>query len=308
MFIVTSHCSRLTLLLLTTLLTLRGAVSDDQVINRTFALGAGAAPEIVVTIVSGSIRVTTHSAASVAFNAKVHLESADAAGLANLKNRLRLESEQSGPNIWIGLEAGVDSAGPPPARSRREFGWRANRGVASGRRGEDHHNQDRFRHDIELQVPRSAHLKLRTVNGGDIEVDGVTGEFEFSNVNGGITLKHATGSGRAHTVNGAVTLAFDAHPTGPVSIKTVNGPVRLLTPANLNASVRLKTLHGKVHSDFPMTLGAATTAPPPGATEQGMKRIWRANNFSPGRIGPGTGPAIDINTLNGSIDILENRN
>lgn len=281
------------------------AITDDQIVTRTFPVAPGVAPEIVVNIVTGSIRVTTHAAATVELNAKVHLESAGAASLAALKNHLRLESEQSGHNIWIGLESTGDTWSSP--RSRRELGWRNKTGAPGTRNRGDGGNHDRFRHDIELRVPRSAHLKLRTVNGGNIEVDGVEGEFDFNNVNGGIAHKGGAGFGRAHTVNGPVTLSLTAQPAGPLSVKTVNGAVRLSTPRNLNANVQLKTLHGKVHTDFAMSPGVPSTQQPAPA-EQGMKRIWRANSFSPGRIGDGSGPAIEISTLNGDIDILENKN
>lgn len=280
------------------------AVSDDQVITRSFPLAAGTAPpEIVVRVVTGSIRVTTHTAAEVSLTAKAHLESPDAARLADLKNRIRLESEQAGSNIWIGVES---KEGSWPPGNRRELGWRNKANTASGNR-KDGGDQDRFRHDIELRVPRNAHLKLRTVNGGGIEVEGVEGEFDFNNVNGGITARRVAGFGRAHTVNGPIELGFAALPAGPLTMKTVNGGVRLSAPRNLDATLRLKTKNGKITSGFPMILGASTgrnDSPPP--IERGMKRIWTANAMSPARIGNGTGPAIDISTLNGDIDFVAN--
>jgi hypothetical protein len=275
-------------------------IEDNRVVTKRFAVSG--APEIVVSIVTGDIKVTAYSGSEVVMNAKVHYEAPDGGSLGDLLKHVRLESEQQGNNIWIGMESDEWNGNSNSSRRPREFGWRnqAQRGGSSNDGGK----RWRYRHDIELQVPRTAHLKLSTVNGSNIEVTGVTGEFYLNNVNGGIDVRNADGSGRAHTVNGPVSISFVKSPAGPVSMKSVNGKMTVALPRGSGAEFKIKTLNGKIYSDFPMTaLASASTK----ASEDGMKRIWRTDRFSNLRVGNG-GPEVSIDGLNGEIQILEKKN
>ena len=278
-------------------------VEDNRVVTKRFPVTAGAAPEIAVAIVTGGIRVTASSGNEIVMNAKVHYEAPDAASLAELQKRVRLETEQSGNNVWIGTESDEWDRGNG-SRRPRELGWRNRTPPSSGSSGEGGRRSS-FRHDIELQVPRTAHLKLRTVNGGSIEIDGVSGEFDLNNVNGGIEVKRADGFGRANTVNGPVSIDFARHPSGATSVKTINGKVHLYFPTGLNADFQIKTYNGKIYSDFALA-GRAST-PEAIESSNGMKRIWRSNAFSNTRAGRG-GLQIQIDGFNGDIHILEKKN
>ena len=58
--------------------------------------------------------------------------------------------------------------------------------------------------DVEIQVPTRTHLRLSTVNSGEITVEAVDGNLEIENTNGGITLTGVSGSVVAGTTNGNV--------------------------------------------------------------------------------------------------------
>lgn len=277
-------------------------VEDNRVVTKRFPISSGTAPEIVVTVVTGNIRVTSHAGSEVEMTARVHFEAADAASLAELEKRVRLETEQSGNNVWIGMESDDWNNGSNWSRPPRELGWR---GRAPAPSSNESRRRWRFRHDIELQVPRTAHLKLSTVNSGEIEVDGVSGEFQLSNVNGGIDVKRADGFGRAHTVNGPISIAFQRNPSGPLSLKTINGKVNLYLLPGLNADFKLKTFNGKIYTDFALT--DRPIAPLVTASKDGMKRIWTSKSFSGARAGNG-GPEIEIDGFNGDIQIVEKKN
>ena len=280
------------------------SVEENRVITKRFPVASGTAAEIVVGVVTGNIHVTAHSGAEIVMNAKVHYQAADGGGLGDLLKSVRLETEQQGNNVWIGTESDESNHNSGWSRRPHELGWR-NKTAASGSSSGERGRRWRFRHDIELQVPRTAHLKLSTVNGGSIEVTGVSGEFNLNNVNGGIDVKNADGFGRAHTVNGPVSISFQKNPAGAVSVKTVNGKVNLTMVAGLNADFKIKTLNGKIYSDFGMTGGAA--AAPVNTPENGMKRVWRIDRSSSLRAGSG-GPEISIDGLNGDIQILQRKN
>ena len=59
--------------------------------------------------------------------------------------------------------------------------------------------------DFTIRVPRDVALRLCTINGGDVIVNGTRGDFDVDNVNGLIEMRGVAGSGSAHTVNGPVT-------------------------------------------------------------------------------------------------------
>ncbi len=85
-------------------------------------------------------------------------------------------------------------------------------------------------YDIDVQVPRGARTVISTVNRGDIRLEGLNGNFDVKNVNGGIAMQAIGGSGDAHTVNGPVAIHFAKNPSGPCSFKSVNGSLDAYLP------------------------------------------------------------------------------
>ncbi len=110
-----------------------------------------------------------------------------------------------------------------------------------------------FRYDFKIRVPRDTKLDLRTVNDSHILVDGTSGDFRISNVNGGIEMREVEGSGSVSTVNGPVKVTFARNPTGATSFKSVNGTLDVSFRRGLNADVRMKTMNGGMFTDFPVT-------------------------------------------------------
>lgn len=156
----------------------------------------------------------------------------------------------------------------------------------------------RVKYDFTIRVPRTATLRLCTINAGDVIVNRTQGDFDVSNVNGSIEMKAVAGSGRAHTVNGPVTVTFTANPKQPSSFKTVNGNVDVQFRDGLAADFLMKTFNGGLFTDFdtqPMT----APAPPTGERRNG-KFIYRLNEFTRVRVGGG-GPEITFETLNGNV-------
>ena len=158
-------------------------------------------------------------------------------------------------------------------------------------------------YDFVLKVPRRTGLTLKTVNRGGISVQGVEGDFDVRNVNGGIVLESAAGSGRAHTVNGGVRVGFIRNPAAPCSFKTVNGDVEASFREGLAADFRLKTMHGEAYSDF-----VSTKLPDEPVTREtaGGRTIIKRGGATGARVGKG-GPEIRCETLNGDILITKNK-
>jgi DUF4097 and DUF4098 domain-containing protein YvlB len=154
-----------------------------------------------------------------------------------------------------------------------------------------------------LRVPRTLGLTLSTVNRGDIKIEGTTGDFEVTNVNGGIEMLDVAGSGSVHTINKDVRIVFRTNPTAPSSFKTLNGDVVVTFQPTLAADLRMKTFNGGMYTDFETTTLPALT--PVSERKQG-KFVYKADRSAGVRVGSG-GPELRFETLNGDIRILQRR-
>lgn len=172
-------------------------------------------------------------------------------------------------------------------------------GEENNSRGDD---RDRVRYsvrfDFTIRVPRDAAVRLCTINSGDVLVTRTQGDFDVTNVNGLINMKSVAGSGRAHTVNGPVTVSFTANPRQASSFKTVNGNVDVTFLDGLSADFAMKTMNGGLFTDF----DAQALASPPGrgGDRRNGRFVYRANEHTRVRVGGG-GPEMTFETLNGSV-------
>ena len=157
----------------------------------------------------------------------------------------------------------------------------------------------RVRYDFELKVPRKCDLDLRTINDGDITVEGVDGKFDVENINGRIRMNEIAGAGRAHAVNGEVKLVFSRAPTGDCSFSSLNGDVDVAFPPDLSADCWFKTFNGDAYTDF----GLRPLPQPAGRQDRrDGKFVYGGNRFYGGRVARG-GLQIRFATLNGSIHV-----
>jgi DUF4097 and DUF4098 domain-containing protein YvlB len=152
---------------------------------------------------------------------------------------------------------------------------------------------------LEIQVPATTSLKLNTVNGGDIEVAGVSGVHELQNVNGGISALDMSGSVVAATTNGdvrvqLVTLDADT----PMSFSTWNGDVDLTVPASTGARLHLNSGRGDIFTDMDVAL-EPIEAKVSREEGKGSYRV-RVEKEVVGTINGG-GPDFRMKTFNGSI-------
>lgn len=179
----------------------------------------------------------------------------------------------------------------------------ANRHVCGEEWEDDQGRQWRRRHyrvtfDFTIRVPRDTALRLCTINGGDVVVNGTRGDFDVDNVNGLIDMRNVSGSGQAHTVNGPVSVSFTANPAQASSFKTVNGNVDIQFLDGLSADLAMKTMNGGLFTDFDaQPLPAQMSAP--GERRNG-KFVYRVNQHTRVRVGSG-GPQITFETLNGNV-------
>jgi DUF4097 and DUF4098 domain-containing protein YvlB len=159
-----------------------------------------------------------------------------------------------------------------------------------------------FSYNFKVKVPRGLFLELRTINDSHILVEGTTGDYKISNVNGGIEMREVEGSGSVHTVNGGVKVTFAGNPKQATSFKSVNGTLDVTFRGGLNADVHMKTMNGGLYTDFPVTTLPVANSQP---EQRDGKFVWRSNRMTGVRIGNG-GPELSFETLNGSV-LIKNR-
>ena len=158
-------------------------------------------------------------------------------------------------------------------------------------------------YDLELRVPRTVAFDISTVNRGDIEIEGVHGDFRVSNVNGSVTLSGLRNAGHVETVNGRLTASFDLVPKDSTSFKTVNGEVDVTFPSELSADLRFRTMRGDIRTDFE---AEPLAVPPTSEVENAGSTVIRTQRQAAVRVAGG-GPTYSFETLNGDITVRESR-
>jgi DUF4097 and DUF4098 domain-containing protein YvlB len=158
--------------------------------------------------------------------------------------------------------------------------------------------------DLEISVPRRTSLNLSVVNGGNIVVSDVEGEFDVNNTNGTVTLTNIAGSAVAHAMNGRVTVSFTrVDPQKAMSFSSMNGTIDVTFPADLKANVSFRTDNGEVLSDFDVQMQSSTPQQivEDGRSNGGRYRV-RIDKTVSGKINGG-GPEIQFKNFNGNIYI-----
>jgi hypothetical protein len=260
----------------------RYSVVDESTITRTLAFAAGTGRVLDVRTVNGFLHVTAGAGPNVEMSVHKTIRARTDADKAEAERDVRLDFVEHAPRVEAIVRDRRNHACGEDTRNDREW---------------DRVYYD-VRFDFTIRAPRDVQLRLCTINGGDLTVDGTRGDFDVDNVNGRIDMTAVAGSGHAHTVNGGVKVSFTANPTAASSFKTVNGNVDVYFQDGLSADLRMKTMNGGLFTDF-------DAQPLPGiAPTSGERRngrfVYRANEFTRVRVGRG-GPEIAFETLNGSV-------
>jgi hypothetical protein len=154
---------------------------------------------------------------------------------------------------------------------------------------------------LDIQVPTQTSLVLTATNNGDIIVEGVVGDIEVNNTNGGVRLTGVSGAVVAHALNEDVVASLTGVSGKPMSFSSLNGDINLTLPASVKANVRLQPGNGEVYSDFDIDMQPSILKQE-GGQRTGGKYVLRVEQTMVGRINGG-GPEITCKTFNGNIRI-----
>ena len=256
----------------------RWPVREQETIEKTTTL-AGEPMRLIVDNVDGHVYVTGREGSQVHLIAHKVIRAETDSDLREAKTDVKLKFTEKPGTVSVYYDAP----------------WRCN-GEGRGCHG-DHRHFYNVTYDIDLEVPRAARTIVSTVNNGDVRVNGVSGDFDVSNVNGGISMNGIGGSGDAHTVNGPVTVHFVKNPLSATSFKSINGQLDVYFQSGLSADLLFKTFNGEIFSDFDVAPGVL---PKSVAEQHDGKYVYRSNRATGGRAGRG-GPEILFDAFNGNI-------
>jgi hypothetical protein len=266
----------------------RYQVVDESTITRTLTFGGAGDRALDVRVINGRIRVVGTNDSTVQMTIRKAISAETDADFADAQRDVRLDFVERTPRVEaIVRDASGHVCGEPSFGDRNWSRVRYN-----------------VRFDFTIQVPKQTRLRLCTINGGDITVQGTEGDFEVDNVNGEIEMDQVVGSGSARTVNGPVSVSFAANPTAPSTFYTVNGTVEVMFQDGLSADFKMKTFNGGLFTDFEVEPLAQSPAPTP--ERRNGRLVYRTNDFTRVRVGGG-GPEHTFETLNGSVRALRAR-
>jgi len=155
---------------------------------------------------------------------------------------------------------------------------------------------------LTIQVPVQTNLVLRSVNGGTIAVENITGSIDANHTNGGIAITNVSGSVLANTTNGNVTVSLNkVSGDKAMSFTSFNGRVDVSLPSDVKANVMMKTNNGEIWSDFDIKLTAGGKPPvvEDSRSTNGKYKV-HLDRAMYGTINGG-GPEMQFVTYNGSI-------
>jgi hypothetical protein len=262
----------------------RWEVMDDSVITRTLSFAPGGGRTLDVRNINGFIHVEATSDSTVQISVRKVIRAETQNDVAEAQREVQIEFTDNTARVGATVtEANRHVCGQE---------WEDDQGRQWRRRNYS------VRFDFTIRVPRDTAIRLCTINGGDVIVNGTRGDFDVTNVNGDISMRDVAGSGRAHTVNGPVTVTLAANPKSASSFKTVNGNVDVTFQGGLDAEFAMKTLNGGLYTDFDV-MPLASQAPAAGERRNG-RFLYRVNQHTRVRVGGG-GPEISFETLNGSV-------
>ena len=153
--------------------------------------------------------------------------------------------------------------------------------------------------DYTIKVPRDFSVNLKTINGGELVVEGVNGNHEVSNTNGPITMNLVGGSVIADALNSDIIVTFEnVDEASAMMFTSLNGDVDISFPKNLKADINADATFGDVYSDFEIVARRSS-----GQTKKEKNDGTYKVTTKSGVIGTINGGGMDLifKTLNGDV-------
>ena len=263
-------------------------LSKTETVTREFSFADHANPPgLLVDNISGFIHVDTYPGDKIILSVERTIRARDEASMDKAYREVTLDIEALDDEVKLYVD------GP-----FREADGSVNY------RGPDYYGYEN-EFNFVLKVPEKTNYRLHTINGGDILVDGVSGDFDVHIINGPVRMSRVSGSGKVYSLNGGVDLVFSKNPEDSCRFGSLNGKVRIQFLDDLNADLFLKTKFGEVYTNFEVSSipdSVWSELNQPKVETSDSMRIYRTQPDGV-RIGSG-GVPLEFDTFNGDIEII----
>lgn len=162
-----------------------------------------------------------------------------------------------------------------------------------------------FSFDFKVKVPRGVNLHVRTINDGDIVIDGMNSNVSAHHVNGDVTLTKMGGSVEARTINGQLLVRHTQTPTGGNSYYSLNGDVNVYYPGEPDADITFKSFNGSFYTDMEK-LEVMPPAWTKEVTEKNGSIKYKLTQQNTIKLGKG-GNVLAFETFNGDIYVKKSK-
>lgn len=154
--------------------------------------------------------------------------------------------------------------------------------------------------DFVIKVPQATHVKVSTINDGNIAIEGVSGAVTADNINGSIRLSNLKRETHASTINGNVDIEYDQNPAKECRYYSLNGDINALFLKGLAANLSFESFNGEFYTNIDQIeqLPAAVESSKKG---DGIKYKVNGNRY---KVGKG-GALLDFETFNGNVYLKE---
>ncbi|MEQ9301678.1 MAG: DUF4097 family beta strand repeat-containing protein [Cyclobacteriaceae bacterium] len=109
--------------------------------------------------------------------------------------------------------------------------------------------------DYTITIPNRMKLKVESMrwSGGDVKIEGMSGEVEARSNVGDIELTNVNGPLVIWTLSSDITVSYgELSQTGPHSISSTSGDIDVTLPENAKGTFDMKSISGEIYSDLDM--------------------------------------------------------
>jgi DUF4097 and DUF4098 domain-containing protein YvlB len=247
--------------------------------------------QLALTIINGSITIETWDRDRIEIDIEERIKARDEDDAEELADGITLDGEIRGDTLVVDID------------------W-----------GEFYSKRRRYACNLDIRLPASLQLKLKTTNGS-IGIDPMNNRVRATTTNGSVTSRGATeaelyttngrieatnidGEILARTTNGSLHLESL---NGPVTGDTTNGSISAIINSVLTGDVELSTTNGnislRVHSDSSFFIHAGTSngriddSLHGGSFDYNRRRTSMEGSYN------GDRNSVSLGTTNGNIDI-----
>jgi hypothetical protein len=255
-------------------------ISEQKTSQHTYPVSS-ATPRLFVRNIWGNVTVRAGDAREITVTVHEHRMAPTQELLERSKEQIRLNEEMSSDGVSL-------IVGNPDRRDGRTDMCRG----------------CRVDYQFEISAPPDTQIDVGTVTDGRVEIAGIRGLVNASNVNGSVAATDLSNCAKIHSVNGALDVQFARAPGEDCTLETINGRITVGLPTGTGLNAILSVNHGDIESDFdvePMTLPTKLEK-----QDNDDRYSYRIVQPAGVRLGAG-GPTFTFASLNGDVRIRKNK-